>query len=82
MHRFRRIRRLIGDLTKTLAGIFVYLGVTGAIALASIHVIAMTAELKCEVCSDPALLLASGPHRDEAPEAIPDTPLRGALPEE
>lgn len=81
MHRIRCIRRFIGDLVKTLAGIVVYLGVTGAIALASLHVIATTAELKCEVCTDPVLLLASGPRRDEAPEAIPDAPLRGSLPD-
>jgi hypothetical protein len=86
MHRIRRVRRLIGDLVKTLAGISVYLGVTGAIAFATIHVIATTAELKCEVCADPALLpalLTAGSRRDEAPEAaldlMPDTPLRGSL---
>ena len=79
MPRIRRIRRLIGDLVKTLAEIVLYVGVTGAIALASIHVIATTAELKCEVCTDPAKVLASDPRRDEALEAIPDTPLRGSL---
>jgi hypothetical protein len=79
MQRIYRVRRLIGDLVKTLAGIVVYVGVTGAIALASIHVIATTAELKCEVCTDPARVLASGPRRNEAHEAIPDAPLRGAL---
>ena len=83
MPRIRRIRRLIGDLVKTLAGIVLYVGVTGAIALASIHVIATTAELKCEVCADPTLLpaLLLEPHsgQDAAPEAIPDTPLRGSL---
>jgi hypothetical protein len=80
MHRIRRVRRLIVDLVKTLAGISVYLGVTGAIALATLHVIATTAELKCEVCADPALFLATGPYRSEAPpEAVPDTPLRGSL---
>ena len=86
MYHIRRVRRLIGDLVKTLAGLLVYLGVTGAIALASIHVIATAAELKCEVCADPALLpallLASGPWRDAAPDVIPDTSLRGALSEE
>ena len=79
MQRFRRLLRLIGDLTRTFAAIFVYLGVTGAIALASLHVIATTAELKCEVCADPTLLLETVSRRDAAPPAIPDTPLRGSL---
>jgi hypothetical protein len=83
MQRIRRLRRLIADLVKTFAGILVYLGVTGAIAIASIHVIATTAELKCEVCADPARALAAGSWKEAAPEVmpdpVPDTPLRGTL---
>jgi len=81
MHRIRGVRRLVGDLVKTLAGILVYLGVTGAIALASIHVIATTVELKCEVCADPgrALAFAFDAGRDDSPGTASDLPLRGSL---
>jgi hypothetical protein len=81
MNPIRRVRRLVGDLVKTLAGILVYLGVTGAIALASLHVIATEADLKCEVCADPgrALALALDPRRDDSPGATSGLALRGSL---
>lgn len=71
-----RYRRLIGEACKVLACILVYAGVTGAIAASAIHVIAVAAELKCDLCTEPGrvLALAFGPKAGEAPGAVPDLP--------
>jgi hypothetical protein len=71
----RRVRRAIAETVKTLAAILVYLGATGTLALASFYVIATTADLKCEVCRDPAGVLGFAP-KLEAPAPLA---LRGAL---
>ena len=77
--RLRRACRVIAETVKTLAAILVYLGVTGALALASFYVIAMTADLKCGVCRDPAGVLGFAPKDPAAPTPLA---LRGSLPGE
>jgi hypothetical protein len=72
-------RRAIRQTFKTLTGLVVYLASVSVMVLAVAYVISDAADLKCEVCRDPRLLLARLHEGREAPETTGSLALRGPL---